>query len=250
MKALLLGALVYSAIISYAHTADQLVDEANQEYRKGKFVEAIQRYESIVNSGLVSGDLYYNLGNAYYKSGNIGKAILNYERALKWLPNDDDLHHNLQLANLMITDKIEPTPRLFIWDWWDSIRSTLSLTRITWFSYFLYVIVVGCIILAILAQTYVLRKFAVLGGVATLVVLIFCLIIFSDKLKMLDSDTHAIVTSAITTIKNSPDPSSTDAFVLRNGVKVQIIDEVGAWLKIQLADGKVGWMDQKAAEVI
>jgi len=227
-----------------------LFDRANQAYRQGKFSEAIQEYEQILQRGSVSGELLYNLGNAYYKAGNVGKAILNYERALRQMPTDDDLRHNLQLANLMIVDKIEATPRLFVWDWWDGIRSAFSLSTITWLSYVLFVLVVIAIALAVLAPSYAKRRLAFFGGVASSMLLIFAIVIFVGKLREVNDTTLAVVTTNITTVKNSPDPKSTDAFVLHAGVKVSITDKVNDWMKIRLSDGKVGWMEQRAAEII
>jgi tetratricopeptide (TPR) repeat protein len=236
--------------VGLAETPEQFFDLANQAYQQGKFPDAIQKYEQILKTGVASGELYYNLGNAYYKSGNVSKAILNYERALKLMPTDDDLRHNLQLANLMITDKIEPAPRLFVWDWWDAIKSTVSLNTMTWIAYVLFVLVVGAIALAMLAPSYAKRRMAFFGGLVCTLCLIGSLVVFVGKLNQARSIDTAIVTANITTVKNSPDAKSSDAFVLHSGVKVFVTDKVNQWMKIRLADGKVGWMEQTAAEII
>lgn len=234
----------------HAETTEQVFDQANQAYQQGKFTEAIEKYEMILHSGLVSSEVYYNLGNAYYKAGNIGKAILNYERALRVTPTDDDILHNLQLANLMLTDRIEPTPRLFIWDWWDEIKGAFSLGAITWVSYLFFFLVLGSIAAMMLATTYALRRAGFVAALGSSLLLMIALVIFFGKLNDVQRSDMAIVTANITTIKNSPDPKSTDAFVLHSGVKVFITDKVNDWLKIRLADGKVGWMEQNACEVI
>ncbi len=249
LRSFIFGLVALFAVPLFAETPEQLFDEANQAYRQAKYTEAIKKYEQIAD-GNMSGDVYYNLGNAYYKAGNLGKAILNYERAMRWMVNDDDVHHNLQLANLMITDKIEPVPRLFVWDWWDSIKSAFTLTGITWIAYLFFVLVIGAIIVMILAPSYAWRRTAFLAGSLSLLLLIFSATVFVAKLDAVRSAGTAIVTANITTLKNSPDLNSTDAFVLHNGIKVAIIDKVSNWWKIRLADGKVGWMDQTAAEII
>ncbi len=233
----------------YAETPDQLFDEANQAYRQAKYSEAIKKYEQIAE-GNMSGEVFYNLGNAYYKSGNIGKAILNYERATKWLANDDDVRHNLQLANLMITDRIEPAPKLFIWEWWDAIKSAFTLTGITWLAYMFFVLVIGTVIITMLAPSYAWRRTAFFAGSISSLLFIFSITVFVAKLDSLQRSDDAIVIANITTIKNSPDMNSTDAFVLHSGIKVSIIDKVNTWCKIRLADGKVGWMEQTSAEII
>lgn len=250
MKSAIVLVLMLVAVALHAETPEQTFDEANQLYHQGKFANAIEKYETILQSGLVSAELYYNLGNAYYKAGNIGKAILNYERARRLHPNDDDILHNLQLANLMLTDRIEPIPRLFIWDWWDGIKGTFSLSAITWISYIFFLLVLGSVAAVMLAGTYALRRVGFAAALGSSVALAIALVIFFGKLDDVQRSDLAIVTANITTIKNSPDPQSTDAFVLHSGVKVLITDRVNEWLKIRLADGKVGWMERTACEVI
>lgn len=234
----------------FAQTPEQVFDKGNQLYQEAKFAEARDAYESILHNGLISGELYYNLANTYYKLGNIGKAILNYERALRLIPNDDDVKHNLQLVNLMITDRIEPTPRLFIWDYWDGMKAAFSLNTITWIAYSFFFLLVGSLVLMVLARTYRLKRFGLLGAVTSLVVLILVVTLWVGKLGEMTRSNAAVVTARITTVKNSPDSKSTDAFVLHSGVKVMITDSVNEWVKIRLADGKVGWMEESAAEVI
>lgn len=235
---------------SYAQTPDQVFDQANQLYQQNKFAEARDVYESVLQNGFLSGELYYNLGNAYYKTGDAGKAILNYERALKFMPNDDDLRHNLQLANLMITDKIEATPRLFLWDYWDDIKGAFSLPTLTWMCYCVFILLIGSICVVVLARTYQLRRLGLFGGSISTAVLIFFVVLLAGKIGEVNRADAAVVTAKITTVKNSPDAKSSDAFVLHSGVKVQITDNVNEWVKIRLADGKVGWMEKNAAEVI
>lgn len=234
----------------FAQTPEQVFDQANQLYQQNKFTEARDAYESIARNGFASGELYYNLGNSYYKTGDVGKAILNYERALRLMPNDDDLKHNLQLANLMITDKIEATPRLFIWDYWDGIKASLSINTLTWIVYCVFVFLVGSICIILLARTYQLRRLGLFGGSISTVVLILFVVLLMGKMGELNRADAAVVTAKLTTVKNSPDAKSSDAFVLHSGVKVTVTDGVNEWMKIRLADGKVGWMEKSDAEVI
>jgi tetratricopeptide (TPR) repeat protein len=250
MRTAAIVAMMLVAVSARSETAEQFFDQANQAYQQGKFSEAIEKYEMILETGLVSGELYYNLGNAYYKAGKLGKAILNYERALRLLPGDEDILHNLQLANLMLTDRIEPTPRLFLWDWWDNVKGAFSLRGITWIGYLFFLLLLSSVAAIMLAPTYALRRMAFAVTLGSALLLVVSLVIFFGKLNDVQRSDVAIVTANITTVKNSPDPKSTDAFVLHTGVKVFITDKVNDWLKIRLADGKVGWMEQGACEVI
>ena len=246
----ILGILLCGVTVLHAQSPQQVFEQANQLYQQEKFTEARQAYESLVRNGYASGEIYYNLGNAYYKSGDIARAILQYERAVKLIPGDEDLRHNLQLANLMITDKIDPTPRLFVWDYWDSIKQTLSLRGITWLAYGFFVMTIGSIIAVILSRTYRFRRLGFATGAASALVLLFLVVVLAARLSDLSGKDTAIVTATITTVKNSPDEKSSDAFVLHGGVKFQITDRLSGWIKIRLADGKVGWMASSAAEII
>jgi tetratricopeptide (TPR) repeat protein len=239
-----------TAVVAFAQSPEQVFDQANQLYQQNKFAEARDAYESVVRNGFLSGELHYNLGNAYYKTGDVGKAILNYERALKFMPNDDDLKHNLLLADLMITDKIEATPRLFLWEYWDDIKGAFSLLTLTWICYGVFVLLISSICVVILARTYQLRRLGLFGGSVSSAVLILFIMLLIGKIGEVNRADAAIVTAKITTVKNSPDAKSSDAFVLHSGVRVTITDGVNEWVKIRLADGKVGWMEKNDAEVI
>lgn len=245
-----IAAVILVVSLGRAETPEQFFDQANQAYQQGKFAEAIEKYEAILAAGLIGPELYYNLGNAYYKSGNLGKAILNYERALRLRPHDEDILHNLQLANLLVADRLEPAPRLFLWDWWEAVKGWFSLDGITWVGYFLYLLMLVSVGLLMFAPGYRLRR---AGLIAVLVVfpLFACsLAVFLGKLSDVDRTDIGIVTTQVTTVKNSPDARSTDAFVLHSGAKIWITDRVNNWLKIRIADGKVGWMEEGSAEII
>ena len=255
-KRLFLLVVLFAALLAAlpasvcAQSPEQRFEQGNEAYQQGKISEAVQIYESILQNGYTSGPLYYNLGNAYYREGNIPRAILNYERALRLMPGDDDLRHNLQIANLMITDKIEPTPRLFLWDYVDAVKNAFTLQTVTWLSYAGFVLLVGCICIFVLGRTYFVRKLALWGSVVSVLVLVLFLALFFVKLADVSRTNEAVVTSNIVTVKNSPDEKSSDAFVLHGGVKVQIVDQLSDWIKVRLADGKVGWMEMKETERI
>jgi tetratricopeptide (TPR) repeat protein len=233
-----------------AQSPAQLFQQGNSAYQQGNYTAAISAYEAILKTGVSGGELCFNLGNAYYKQGDMGRAILNYERALRLMPGDDDLRHNLQLANLLIVDKIEVTPRLFIWDWWDGLKAWFSLSGITWLVYALLVLTAGAVVAIILARSYAVRKIGVLATLVIGLVLVVAVVALVDKARDAGRSDEAIIIATITTIKNSPDEKSSDAFVLHAGVKVRITDIVNHWVQIRLADGKVGWMEQSAAEKI
>ena len=246
--------LIFLTLLSirsgYAQNPAEIFLQANKLYQEGKFGEAVVMYETLVRSGYESAEFYFNLGNARYKTGGIARAILNYERARRLIPDDDDLRHNLQIANLMITDKIEAAPHLFVWDYWESVKGSFSINSITWIAYGAYVALLGSLCFVILARSFRVRKLGLITTFGSSVLLAAFFVILVGKATDLNSRTSAIVTAEITTVKNSPDAKSSDAFVLHGGVKVQITDSVSDWMKIRLVDGKVGWMEKSAAEII
>jgi tetratricopeptide (TPR) repeat protein len=246
---LLLAVLLVPAPL-LAQSPDRLFEEGNAAYQKGDLGKATELYESILHNGYVSSDLYYNLGNAYYRQGNLPRAILNYERAFRLTPGDDDLRHNLRLANQMITDRIEPVPRLFIWDWWNGIKVWFSFDILTWLFYVSFVLEMGAVSLIVLGRSYRFRKVALLVALGEVVVVFFFGTVFFARISDAHRTDEAIVMSNVVNVKNSPDERSTDAFVIHGGLKVQLIDQFGSWTKIRLADGKVGWVEGKEFEVI
>ena len=236
--------------IGHAQNPAQIFYHANELYQEGKFADAVAMYETLIRSGYESAELYFNLGNAYYKTGGIARSILNYERAGKLIPNDDDLRHNLQIANLIITDKIDATPRIFLWDYWEGVKGSFSINSITWITYGAYVALLGSLCFVVLARSFRVRKLGLITTFGSLVLLAAFFVILVGKATDLNSRATAIITAEITTVKNSPDTKSSDAFVLHAGARVQITDSVSEWMKIRLADGKVGWMEKGAAEII
>jgi len=242
--------LLAAAAPAFAQSPEAKLGSADQLYQQGKYAEAREAYGAILSSGYESPALYYNLGNACYKSGAIPSAIVNYERARRLSPADDDLRHNLQLANMMITDRIEPTPRLFVWDYWDGIKNSFSLGSMVTVVYLLYALLAACAATFLLARTYRLRKISLFAGMGVLVVFLFFVMVLVARMGDITRTDEAVVMSPVVTVKNSPDPKSSDAFVLHGGVKLLLIDRVGDWSKVRIADGKVGWIEATALEVI
>ncbi len=247
---LLLVLLLFVSHPLRAQTPEALFAEGDSAYIHGNLPRAIELYESILHNGYISGELYYNLGNAYYRSGNIAQAILNYERARRLMPEDEDLRHNLQLAGRMITDRIEPTPRLFLWDWWDGLKAVFSLRAITWVAYACYLVFLVAVCLVLLGRRYLLRSIGLWGAGTAAVLLGLSLIVMYAKVSEVHRTDEAVVVQSVATVKNSPDEKSSDAFVLHAGLRLETIDRVGSWVKIRLSDGKVGWVPESSIERI
>ena len=236
--------------ISSADEAAQRFEQANQLYLQAKYPDAVAQYEKIVQSGFESGELYFNLGNAYYKSGNIQKAILNYERARQLLPRDEDVQFNLQLANLQVVDKIDAVPRLFVYRWADSMLALFSLSTMGWIVYSFFILTLAAFAFFLYARTYPQKRLSMFAGLVFSTALILTMIGYGVQSYKETNTEFAIVMSDVANIKAAPDSKGNDLFVLHKGLRVQVLDSVNHWRKIRLADGKVGWIPEDDCESI
>ena len=234
--------LVASATPAPAQEAAVEFSAANELYRSVKYEEAARAYERIVANGYESAALYYNLGNAWFKAGNVPAAILNYERAKRLAPGDEDVLHNLRLANLRIVDRIDPIPRLFFVEWWEALVGSASASG--WGTAAIVTLWGAAILFGAfrLLRGRMARQLTLLPGVLLFLFSAFAFTAGGIQGGREISEGEAILFAATAPVKSAPDAQSTDLFVLHEGVKVDVLDRVGDWRKIRLADGKVGWL--------
>ena len=224
--------------------------EADSAYAQGHYQQAIRDYEQLLKGG-ASADLYYNLGNAYYRSENITQAVLNYERALLLSPGDRDIRFNLQLARSKTIDKIVPESEMFFVTWYHSLVNLMSVDGWAWLSIVLLALVIVLSLLYLFASPVWLRKIGFFGGSFLLVVFLLANIMAWQQKQNLLFRKGAIVISTSVTVKGAPAKNGTDLFILHEGTKVNIVDDtMKEWKKIHLADGKEGWIESKRIEMI
>lgn len=231
--------------------ADSLWTAGVSAYEDGRWSDAAGAWSAIEAGGLVSKELYCNLGNAYFRSGDMAHAILNYERALKMDPSYSDARFNLEIASSMIQDKIEEIPEFFLTRW---------LRGLCWLLPSGVWAATGLVLLA-LALAFLLLFLlgnSVSGRKAAFVLSIVCLVLsltgiglsFWQRSDYIHEDS-AIVTRAVSTVRSSPsDSTAKDLFVLHEGTKVKVLDEFGTWLNIELSDGRQGWIASADLEMI
>lgn len=225
----------------FAQDESQRFSAANNAYTSGNFQEAQSAYESLVAEGYVSSDLYYNLGNVHYKQGHIAPAILNYERALKLDPSHEDAAFNLRLANLRVVDNLKPVPRLFLMQWfldWNNSRSAAQWARLALILMWL-ALSLGAAFLFV--QHPIIKRIGFFGGIT---MLLATLIITGVSLNRLSKENNenqgpAIIFTPNAYVKDAPE-GQTDLLILHEGVKVQMEDRVGEWIKISLDDANIG----------
>jgi tetratricopeptide (TPR) repeat protein len=224
--------------------------EGNKFYQKEDFKKAIELYEKIIKAGYEGADLYYNIGNAYYRDGKLGFAILNYEKALKMSPGDEDIEHNLTLANTKTIDRIETLPKFFLFQWWESILSFFTLSGWTYTVYFFYLLILAAIGFYFFDKNSRRQKIILFTGAGLITVFIISIVFLSVKLNRELNIKNGIIINQEVAVKQSPDENSNDAFVIHEGLKVNLEDNVDNWIKIRLQDGKIGWLPQEYLRII
>lgn len=234
-----------------AKDLDSLWTEGVQAYTDGKFSDASAAWTSIEESGQKSAKLYYNLGNAWFKQGNYPKAILNYERALRLDPSYSDARYNLEFTSNFVQDKIEPVPEFILKSVARKVCYVMGSNA--WAVIFLVLLAAALVmgLLFLLGSSVGKRRAGFYCGIVLLLLsagaLSFSIWQKSDSVK---TDT-AIVMSPVSSVKSSPSSgSSKDLFVIHEGTKVTILDEVGTWRNISLADGRQGWIPASDIEII
>ncbi len=246
LKLFLIIILIFCYNITFADSNESLFKFANEHYTKGEFEKAIELYEQILNSEVESSEIYFNLGNAYYKSNKTTMAILNYERAKKLAPNDEDILSNLELAQKHVIDKIEVLPELFIKKWIWAFENSLSSDTWAIYSVIGFIIFLIFFLLFLFSNKIIIKKISFVIG---LLLFVFSVVGFKTSYKLKKNSINikeAIIVSPAVTVKSSPDESGTDLFLLHEGLKVNLTDSLGEWRKIKLSDGNVGWLEKTA----
>jgi len=233
-----------------AQTPDDVFLRGNELYRAGRFNEAVTEYASIARQGYVSAPLYFNLGNASFRSGDIAHAILWFERAGRLEAGDPDIDFNLRLANSRIIDRIEPVPELFLLAWIRSLSTVTSFSTTIVLLLFAWTLVFAQLIAINLIGSSSFNAVFRWGIPATLVFVLILGVVFGLQMNRVSDRSEAIIVVQSVTAKNSPDSQSVDAFVIHQGLKVRVSDTVGDWARIMLADGKVGWIKSGELEQI
>jgi len=223
-------------------------DEGLRRYRENDIAGAISAWESAIGRGEVSGPLLYNLGNAFYRQGQIGKAILFYERASALLPRDDDVKANLDLARLAVIDRIEKPIRLPVWDTLDAVRDALSLTELAGLFHLAGLLAALCLAGALFFTPRLKR--AIQAFSVVMLVLFAVTGAWYAWRAALDSREFAIISVDKTDVRSAPDDASQELFSLHEGTKVQCVERLGRWVNIQIADDRRGWISTDDAETI
>ena len=231
-------------------TAEELWASAGAAYSAEDYASAIASYSIIEDKGLSSAALYYNMANAYFKSEQIAKAILYYNRALRLDPSDEDIRHNLEYAEQQTRDSIERIPEFFLTEWMRSLRQTMGGDVWTILSLVALALMLAMALVYLLAQRLSLRKVGFyMMAVFALLFVLGTAFAWSARSEMV-GERDAIIMSSSVAVKSSPDRSSTELFVLHDGTKVHTGETVDGWVEIRISDGRKGWIETSRMERI
>lgn len=220
-------------------------------YSQARYDDAISIYEAVIEKDGGSAELYYNLGNAFFRSGIVGKSILSYERALRFDPTDKDTKANLEYALSMTKDEVAEQYELFFVTWFKAIVNTLSITSWAVMAVVAFILMLLSLLLFFFNQRAGIRKTALVFVVFSLFVTIFANVAASHIYNYMNDDSEAIVMREEAYLKSTPDNSGTELIKIHEGRKVKIIDDtMREWKEVELEEGTVGWLPAVAIERI
>lgn len=237
--------------VASAQDTDALWETAVEAYSLNDWQQAASSWKAIEAQGYESAELYCNIGDALYKQGDLAHAILYYERSLKMDPSYQDARYNLKYANSRIQDKIETVPVFFLKSWLRTLCRSLSAD--VWAILFLvfFCVFLAMVLLFVFARSIAAKKTGFIVGILVLLISLFVFSMSFWQHAENQNENSAIITAAVSSIKSSPSlDSATDLFVLHEGTKVRIVDTVGSWGNIELADGRRGWIQLSEMENI
>lgn len=230
--------------------ADSLYLHANELYQQGQYEPALEAYNAAILSGFESADLYYNMGNAAYRSNSIGHAILYYEKALKMEPSHEDALHNLDFVSRYRLDTFEEVPNLFIGEWISWF--VLLFPEQTWSMLALisFIIVLAGLLLFLFARLIGLKKAGFISGLVALVIFLITFSSARSRHRDVVNPDEGIILAPSVVVRSSPSPSGTELFILHEGTKIEINEEISGWQNIKVIDGREGWITTRDFESI
>lgn len=233
-------------IITQSILAQTSFDKGNNLYQKGKYTEAIVAYESILKSGKQSAELYFNLGNCYYKLNQVAPAIFNFEKALLQNPTDTDIKNNLAFAQKTAIDEISETPKVGFSKMIQDFTSNFHYDIWAWISIFMAILFLICFLGYYFSNKTALKRLFFTSMILVLLFLLGSIFSAFYEKEIHDNERPAIVFADVISIKSEPKSTSEEAFVLHAGTKVFVLESLNNYKKIKLADLKQGWIEKNA----
>ena len=249
-KILILFIFLFTISSVYAKVQLPEITAANQAYTHEKYNDALMLYQKVIDKGMESSDLFFNMGNCYYRMSNYPMAIFYYEKAKKLNPADEDIEFNIKITNTKIVDKIEPIPVLFFIKWWILLTNIFSFDDWAILAIIAIFVFFTSLFFYLSTHTYKIKKLTFWLSVIFLFITLLSVKFAHTQYKNMNSKNTAIIFAPNVNVKSSPDEKGIDKFVIHEGTKVLIVDELNNWVKIKIANGSNGWIEKQTFEVI
>ena len=241
--------LVSFTVFAQTDIETNYILSAHKAYTDNDFALAIEQYDYFLQNNLESAELYYNLGNTYFKQGEIAKTILYYERALRLSPRDEDIIYNLEYANLFVQDEFTEVPDFFMDKILDSTLNVFGSNVWAVISVISFVLALGIFLIFLFSKVVIRRKLAFFGAIILIIFTQLSFIFSYQTKKNIIHSNYAIIMQ-ISTIKSSPENDGTEIFILNPGVKVEIESTNNEYYEVKLPNGKIGWILKQSVDVI
>lgn len=240
--------ILFISLASFAKTNNDLYEKGNSLYNDKKYDQALKTYLAIEKNNKFSADLYYNIGNTYFRLNDYSNSILYYERGLKLKPNNNNIENNLKVAKARLRGDVYIVPDFFLKRWWKTI-SNLFIPS-TW-------IIVSIILLISSSLIFIFYYFSIDNKIILFYSFLFSILLLIvsvfagfDRQNTIQSKNYAIVFDNTSSGKDSPDINSADKIKIYKGQKVKIVEKANTWIKVKTEDGKEAWIENKSVIVI
>lgn len=242
MKRIIIFLALISCVLSLPAQTSDLFQQGNDAYKRADYPAAIEAYTALLDAGYENADLYYNLGNAFYRTEQFGLAILNYERALRLKPHFPEAKQNLQLANARTEDKITPLPEFLLARWFRALVQMLPPNGWHLVLLFLLLLLAASIVFLVASGSYGARKASFICVVVFALLALLATVCTVSATARFNRHNRAVVTQPMAVVKGSPDESGIDKLILHEGTALTIDETLDDWHKVHLADGNSGWL--------
>lgn len=241
---ILFALTLFQTVRAQTTALEDSVSQAARYYNAGKYNDAVRTYQFVLGKGFESPVLYFNLGNAFYKAGNPTYAILNYERAKKLAPNDEDINYNLDLARRQIVDNIVTLPEPGFLGWGRQLIALRTANEWGVLSIILFFVLLILFGLFLFSRTIGSKRASFWLAVLTLVFSSIAFTFGSSLRNRMLRHNSAVITERSLRVKGSPSETGTELFIIHEGLTVQVTDKLGDWVEIRLPDGNKGWVKE------
>lgn len=229
-------------LFSRADANTSLFEQGNAAYTKGQYQQAVNDYQKVVDGGYQSVALYFNLGNAYFRTGDIPSSILYYEKAHKLAPSDEDINFNIRYVNARTSDKLEQAPEFFVTKWWNSFILFFSVNTLAILSVLFMLGGCAVLVLYLFTNTFIVKRSSFYSGIVAIIVSIIFIFMANQQERYFSSHQQAIIFSNSVTAKNEPDANGKPLFIVHEGTKVNVLQQTEAWMEVELPNGNAGWI--------